>query len=251
MGTMAALPPWLPGRTARLIEETVLRLEGTLGQDLVAAFLVGVSLSPARQGRERSPEIVALCTDRSLGDVARLGRALAPVMRKGARLRLLTESELRGSCDVFALELSEWKARHCLLHGADPLTALTISRADLRHSLETELRGLSRRMRNRVLTGLATDRHRDDPQQAVLDGIERLVVISRHALALLGGDDTAEDDALLRELAVRAGADPDPLLRHLFQIRHAGKVDPAEVLAALLQVVQPAAAFIDALRIEA
>lgn len=244
------MPAWLPQRTLRLIDRTVQILVASLKQDLAAAILVGAAMNPARHDRARAPEIVAFTSDTVLEDLAALARPLSEVMSAGVRVRLLTRGELRGSCDVFALEIAEWQARHQRLHGEDLLAGLVVTPRHLRHALETELRGLSRRIRNRVLAGLATET-RDDPRQAVLDGIDCLVVASHHGLSLLGQAPPAEEAELLRAFAARAGADAEPLLRHLAAVRQgATSFAPAAVLAALLQVVHPATELIDKLELE-
>ena len=232
------------------MERTVASLQSVFGAKLEGALLVGAAMSPAHQHRGRAPEIVAVVTDggQDLGAVA---RGLHGPMSEGARLRLLTRRELERSCDVFALEIAEWKARHHLLHGEDVLAGLTVHRADLRRGLETELRGLGRRIKNRVLTGLATDGKRDDPHQAIVDGIDRLVVAAHHSLVLLGASPPPEEPATLRALAAKAGADAEPLLGHLARLRGGEtRFDALEVLVALLALVEPAIELVDGLAVE-
>jgi hypothetical protein len=248
---MAEIPAWLPPPTRGLIERTVQALEKTLGPQLESALLIGAAMNPARHDRVRAPEILAIVADAAARDLLPLCRGLSGVMRRGARVRVLTRRELVRSCDVFALEIADWKARHRTLSGADPLQDLAICRADLRRSIEQELRGLSRRIRNRVLAGLATRERRDDPHQAVLDGIDRLEVAAFHALQLLHETPPAEEAALLRRLAQRADADAEPLLQWIARIRQGeADFDPAQALQALLAVVGPAAELIDGLKIE-
>jgi hypothetical protein len=243
----AQVPPWLPPRAARLIAQTVVALAEALGPRLEAAILVGAAMNPARQDRARAPEILAIAAPEALEDLTLLSLRLREFMLQGVRVRALTHDELAGSCDVFALEVADWKDRHRLLHGRDPLPALSVSPAHLRHALETELRGLSRRIRNRVLAGLATDQRRDDPALALGDGVDRLTVVAHHALLLAGEAPPREEAALLSRLAACAGADAGPLLEHLARLRSGDHLEPAAALHALLQVVQPATAYIDRL----
>lgn len=244
---------WLPAPTRKLIDQTVAALSGALGNDLESAALVGNAMSPARADRARFPEIIALApAPRLLADLAPIARALHDVMVAGARVRLLSRLELNRSCDVFTLEIAEWKARHHLLHGTDIFEKLTWTPADMRHSLETELRGISRRIRNRVLAGVATDGARDDPQQAVRDGIDRLLVAAYHGLGLLGEEPPAEEPALLKAFAARVGGDAEPLQKHLTAARTGHALsDPIAALSELLAIVEPAIVAIDAWKPEA
>jgi hypothetical protein len=238
---------WLPAATRKLIDQTVAALSGALGEDLEAAALIGNAMNPARGDRARNPEIIALAPAPRLADLAPIARALHDVMVAGARVRLLSRLELHRSCDVFTLEIAEWRARHHLLHGADIFENLTWTPAEMRHSLETELRGISRRIRNRVLAGVATDGARDDPQQAVRDGIDRLLVAAYHALGLLGEEQPAEESAVLRAFAARVGGDAEPLQRHLTAARTGHALsNPIVALGELLAIVEPAIVMIDA-----
>jgi hypothetical protein len=54
--------------------------------------------------------------------------------------RLFTERELRESCDVFPVEMMDMKQSRKVLAGKDVLAELGISRANLRHQVEMELR---------------------------------------------------------------------------------------------------------------
>ena len=243
-------PEWLPARSWQLVERSVAALREALGERLAAAVLVGTAANPAHQHRARAPEILAVVGDGAL-DAAALARGLRGPMGDGARVRLVSRRELARSCDVFALEVAEWKARSLLLFGDDPFAALEVRPADLRHGLETELRGLGRRIKNRVLTGLATGEKRDDPRQAVIDGVDRLVVVAHHALLLLGADPPHDEPALVRALAERAKADAEPLLAELARVRAGERIDPAQALEALLAVVEPATTLVDELTVPA
>jgi hypothetical protein len=243
------LPDWLPKPAASLIEATASALERALGKELEALFLVGAAMTPARQDRSRAPELVAIVAPRALDRLGALADALRPAMREGARVRVLSSRELERSCDVFTLEIADWRARHLLLRGKDPFGALAWTRADLRRSLETEVRGLSRRLRNRVLTGLATDGQRDDAARAIVDGLERLVTIAHHALDLLGDAPPSEEDALLRAIALRADANVEPLLALRKRARAGEKLDPLPALATLLVVIDAVAELVDRLEI--
>lgn len=246
------VPPWLPPRAARHIEQAVTALASALGPDLEAAALVGAAMNPARADRGQAPEVLAITTDGALRDLAPLARALHDPMKAGVRVRVLTRRELQRSCDVFALEIAEWKARHALLHGVEPFAGCESSRADLRRAIETELRGLSRRIRNRVLTALATDATRDDPRAALLAGVDRLVVSAWHALRLAGEAPPAEEPAILRALAARvdAAAAADALVPHLDALRRGAKVDTLAALYALLALVDRAIDHVDSLAVE-
>jgi hypothetical protein len=237
---------WLPSKTNDQLRAVASALEGALGERLACAALVGVAMNPARQDRARAPEVIAV-VDGEI-DVPALAGKLREPMKRGVRVRVITTHELDRSRDVFGLEIAEWKARHQLLAGRDVFETLEIAPADLRRGVEVELRGLSRRIRNRVLTGIATDR--DDPSDAVLAGFDRLLVASFHALVLLKETPPREEPAILTAIGARAKADPAPLFGHLTTLRRGeGKLDALGALAALLAFTAEVTELVDAMNV--
>jgi hypothetical protein len=242
---------WLPSRTNQLIEQAVRSLQQALGDGLDAALLVGTAMNPSRADRARAPEVLAMIGSGVQLDVHALARALHGPMTAGARVRIVTRRELERSCDVFALEIADWKARHRVLLGEDPLSELAVKPAHLRHALETELRGLSRRIRNRLLTGLATDAQRDDPKNAVIAGFDGFVVAAYHALALLGEEPPSDEPAIVRAFVKHLGLGATRFLGHLEILRKGEqKLDLVEAFGALSELIEPAIELVDAHEVE-
>jgi hypothetical protein len=239
---------WLPRRTNDLIEAGVTALDRALGAALESAILVGDAMNPARGDRARAPEIVAIVSASVARDVAKLAEAVGPVMKSGLRVRVITDEEARRATDVFALEMSEWKDRHLLLAGADLVGPLTVSPRDLRASIELELRALARRIRNRVLTGIATER--DDATAALVAGYDSFLVAAHHALPLFGETAPSDEPGLARAVSKRVGGDPARFLEALAALR-AGRTVPSEARAymALMDLVEPLTAAVDALEV--
>ncbi len=241
--------PWLPRPTNELLGRAVAALQAALGAQLVSALLVGNAMNPARADRARAPEILAIVVPPLA--LAKLAERLHDPMSEGARVRVLTEDDLVKSADVFALELAEWKARHRVLAGRDLLASLTPTRAHLRHGIETELRGLTRRMRNRVLTALATDSRRDDPFDGVVAGYDRLLVSAYHTLALLGEAPPASEHAIVHAIATETGAEAAPFLEKLDALRQGGRFQPIAALEVLLTFAEPLIELVDSMEIPA
>lgn len=237
---------WLPRRTNDVLERTVAALGLALGERLLAAVLVGNAVNPARFDRGREPEVLAVVASAADIDLVAVSSELAGPMRAGARVRLVSRRELERSCDVFALEIADWKARHILLAGEDPFTGLAVTPEHLRHGIEVELRGLARRTRNRLLAGLATHDRRDDVHAAILAGYDRFLVASYHALSLLGEVPPVEEPAIVKRIAERLKAPADPFLSHLALLRHGeSREDPIAGHHALLGLLSPLIDLID------
>lgn len=236
--------PWLPAAANALVADAVSALEGALGMELVSASLVGAAMNPSRADRARAPEILVVVAHGDRIHLPELSRSLAPVMSRNARIRVITKRELERSLDVFALEIADWKARHRVLSGVDLLGEVEIARKDLRHAIETELRGLVRRLRNRLLAGLAA--HRDDPTDAILAGYDRVIVSAFHALTLAREEAPASETAVLERIGAIAGVRADDFSATLSTIRRAeARVDPVKAFDVLLGFTEKLIEWVD------
>ncbi|MFO7563328.1 MAG: hypothetical protein R6X02_11855 [Enhygromyxa sp.] len=186
----------LPEGSRALIEAAVAAVERALGDQLIAACLIGAAARPELLivARELSPEALRV-----------LAQALAEPLQAGLQIRTVTDPELRGSVDVHALELAQWRDSNRLLAGRDPFAELEIAAVDLRHEIERALRTLGHRLRNRLLWCLATEQRRLDA--LLRESLERLIGLARQSLRLLG-EPTPEDDGAALEAFLRwAGAE--------------------------------------------
>lgn len=237
---------WLPAKSLAAIDAAKSAIERALGDRCVAVVLIGAALNPTRGDRAQSPELLVVAKRDYLGRMSALAEALAPSMRGGVRVRVLTEEEVERAADVFALEFAEWKARHRVLAGADPFAKTEVTPANLRHAIELELRSLSRRVRNRVLAGIAAGPSRDDPAQAIRDGVDRLMVAVHHLLVLADKSDLRDESAMLEAVEKRCSVDTKALRGALASIRSAkSPPSPIDALSALLAVSDGVAQWVD------
>ncbi len=217
--------PWLPAAIRQRVQQAADEITRAMGDHVEAIVLVGPSAHPERHDRGRPPEILVVASEASVEDLHRLAEQVHDSMRQGVRLRVLTRDELERSADVFTIEVAEYKAHHVLLAGSDPFADVSWTRDDMRRSVEQGLRGLKRRVRNRVLTGIGTDGQRDDPHLALAQGLERLLVLSRHALELLGETPPRADGRLLEMLGSKLGRDTSALRKQLERARLGKRLD--------------------------
>lgn len=223
-------PEHLPESTRGLLRAAVDTIGRVLSKNLRAVALVGPAARPERPDRARAPELVVVVGDLDVSEVDQLGRALRPLTKQGLRVRLLTAEELSTSTDVFTLEAAEWRAHHHLLFGEDPFATLTWTQDDLRRSLETNARALRRRLRNRVLGGLARDPKGDEVSRAVVDAVDALSIVIEQALLLGGRAAAGTEAARLTAFAELVHADLSGLEAITGQVRRGEHLD---VLAAL------------------
>ncbi|HEX6645288.1 MAG TPA: nucleotidyltransferase domain-containing protein [Gemmatimonadales bacterium] len=120
---------------------------------------------------------------------------------------LLSRAEWERATDVFPIEITDMQAAHRVLRGADPLAGLTVSRADLRRALETELRGKLLRLRQGYT--LLAERPRELGALAASSAATALVLF-RCLLSLVERPAPPTDgEAIVRTVSGLAGFDPD------------------------------------------
>jgi|GEM_PF-2089558 len=229
---------WLPQRTADLVRSAAAAAKERLGEDFVAALLVGNALHPERADRGLRPQLLLVARSLPPTSLAGLASSLKSSIREGVRPRTVTVSELERGADVFALELAEWKARHWLVDGTDPLGTIEIAPANLRHAIEFQLRGLGRRLRNRVLVGLS-GHGREDTKRAIFDAMDALSVACHHALVCWGEEPPSFDAEVLRAIAKRSEADASHVVTLFNEVQKTGRIGSVEqALAALLPFIE-------------
>ena len=137
----------------RWLDELVAKLRSALGDRLESVVLYGSGASNSEFQPEFS-DLNVLCVVRDNGGASLA--AMGPAARWWTAKRqpsplVLTNEELTQAADVFAIELTDMKAKHRVLFGADPLQTLGVPMQLHRLQLERELRVNLIRLRQRYL----------------------------------------------------------------------------------------------------
>ncbi|CAN5194724.1 hypothetical protein BH20GEM2_BH20GEM2_00370 [soil metagenome] len=203
-------------RLERLAEE----LEQLFGAELRCVLLYG---SAARgHFHPGASDLNVLVLLRSLG-AAELRRA-APLARRWAAggnppPLLMSESEWRGSGDVFPIELEDMRHAHRVLRGGDPFAGLAADPEHLRLQCEHELKAKQILLRERFLLAA------DEPAELgrlLQAAFSPLLALFRTTLRVADGGLPADAAGVLRATGELAGFDPAALLTVL-EARRAGR----------------------------
>lgn len=160
---------------------------------------------------------------------------------------LLTEEEVGGSTDCFAIEFHDIRESHRILAGRDVIAGLAVDESFYRAQVEHELRAKLLRLRQKAAGTL----HDKEPlRRMLLDSVSTFCVLFRHALKLHG----VEPGVKKREIVARAretfGIDAGPFER-LLDVREQRvkprDLDPLAVLDGYLAAVGAVAAAVDRL----
>ena len=188
-------------------EEYAKRLAGAYGESLVAVVLYG---SAARGDYRAGVSDLNLLVILHAADAATLrrGSALAQewVAVGNPPPLVLGEAEWRESADVFAIEYSDMRDAHVILHGASPFAGLDIQWDDLRLQCEHELKTKQSRLREHYLLA--------DSGEAVgkllMYSFPTFLTLFRTGLRLAGREVSRAPEEVIGAIASLAGFDPAP-----------------------------------------
>jgi hypothetical protein len=221
------------------LEQLVAKLQAAFGDRLVSVVLYGSAASGDHQPKFSDYNV--LCVLKQIGR-AEL-EASEPVFQwwraQGSPAPLLlTEAEVAGSTDCFAIEFHDIRQHHLLLHGRDVITPLVLDDCFYRAQVEHDLRAKLLRLRQKAAGMLSEP---DQLRRLLADSVSTFCVLFRHALALHGVEAPAKKRDVVH--AVSAAFSVDSLaFERLLDIREervkAREVDPVGVLDAYLRGIE-------------
>ena len=212
------------------IEELVSQLRSAYADALRAVVLYGSAAGGEHHARHSNYNVLVIVQSltfeamRAAGAVARAWEGAgnpAPLT--------LTEAEWKSSVDVFAIEHADIRERHRVLfaaHGFDLLGGITVSLRDVRAQLEYEALGTLLRLRGRILASEvdATSRAR-----LLTTSAGQVLVLFRALVRLAGEIPPADNEALCRAAAARAGFDAEPFVAVVAHRRGTSRLDSGRV----------------------
>ncbi len=207
------------------LEATLTALSAAVSQQLGAALVSLVLYGEAADGASWQPDGVAnLLVIAHRVDVELLDQLAEPLReaRRQAHLgvMVLTEAELRSSCDVFPTKFLNMREHHTVLYGSDPLADLVIARDHLRLRCEQEVKNILLRLRQAYL-GRA---HRTELLARTLHETAAALVATLAAVTALGSGQAAPDgEAVLAQIERDLGLSLTPVREALA----AHDLDPA------------------------
>lgn len=160
---------------------------------------------------------------------------------------MLSADELARSLDIFAIEYSDIRDAHRVLHGDDPFAGLEIRTEHLRLQCERELKGGLIQLREHFL--LAAD-DAEELGTLLVRSVTTFVVLFRTLLRLTGDELPTDEQRVVRLAAERVGFDAAPMLRVLAARRGGEPLRPAAddpIVVGYLDAVARTVAYVDGL----
>jgi len=116
-------------------------------------------------------------------------------------------SEIADSSDVFPIEFIDMSRNRRVLAGRDPLEGIDVSRANLRHQVEYELRGKLIRLRRFYIPASESA---ERLTRLLVESLNTFARLFSHALDLAGASVQGSQQEIVRAAVARFGLDATP-----------------------------------------
>ncbi len=230
----------LPETVTHALEAFLPQLKATYEKSLVMTALYGSAPAGSWVKGVSDINILAVVDKADPGRLIALGKKARKTLEKyRITLHLLSKQELLTSSDIFPVEYLELQDAMVLLQGVNLFSEMKIEAANLRHQVESMLRGgvqTLRRIlimtagRNKLL--LSALRDWSGSQLSLFKALERLTRSDKESNGMAAYQNPAELTTLLGE---RLNIDPHPL-QELLELRtRSAEPDAAEKTATAVQ----------------
>jgi hypothetical protein len=225
-----------PATGEALLNQLVEKLRKAYGDALVSVVLYGSAVAGDQQARFSDYNVLCVLTEITPAQLASSEEVFRWWREQGnPSPLLLTEAEVAGSTDSFAIEFHDLLRQHRILFGRDVISTLHIDDAFYRAQVEHELRAKLLRLRQKA-AGMLSDP--DLLRRLLADSISTFCVLFRHALILHGDEGPATKRDVIARARERFGIDTQPFER-LLDLREervkARDVDAANLLASYMK----------------
>ena len=163
MAEPAATANTLPAEIQAGLDRFRDEMETALGPELVALMVYGdVLCRDVNRSRLDGVNVMVVLRQVRLAD---LDKIMKPVKAAGKKIGLVpmvvSETDIKGSADVFPIKFLQIKHHHKLLYGTDVFQGMEVSKAHLRLRCEQELKNLMLRTRPRARAEQWSEGRRD------------------------------------------------------------------------------------------
>src|SRR4051812_32680200 len=190
------------------LDDLVSQLKTAFGADLTAVVLYG-SAAGGDHNPKRSDHNVLVVVKAVPMSAAQAISATARAWSDAGNPPPLvfTESEWRGSSDVFPMEYADILDRNRVLYGNSPLDGIAVRSEDLRLQLENETMGKLLQLRRALLANASDDKKLLE----MLGGTASAVMVIFRSVCRLHGETPAADNGrLIEQVARLAHLDAQP-----------------------------------------
>jgi hypothetical protein len=229
-----------------ILDELVTRLRRAFDAQLISVVLYGSAAVGDRHERYSDYNVLCVLDQVTPRELARSEEIFRWFRERGNPAPLLLSEVEAATCtDCFAIEFSDIKAQHQVLHGRDVISGIEIDTSFYRAQVEHELRAKLLRLRQKA-SGVLSEK--DLLRKLLGDSLSTFSVLFRHSLLLSGHDAPLRKREIVAKAAQVFGFDPTPFER-LLDLREdrikAREVDPQAALEGYLRGISAVVEAVD------
>ncbi len=212
---------------------------------LVSVILYGSAVKGRFSDGISDVNVLILIAEESPDEVISLGKKSSRLIWKNRITPLiLTISEFINSADVFPMEYLDIRNSRKVIYGSDVTEKLQITKANLRHQVEEQLRGSITSLRGTLLRGRGKAAV---SKRFLKEWFGAQNALFRGLLRLKGEDEIPSDpEEIAGRLSEVFGVSTDAL-RDISRFRNGEKLDPNTVVKKLLSLLSQVAASVDSM----
>lgn len=170
----------------KILNKFINDLKETFKERLSSVFLYGSYALDYNPGKAADINIMVIIKDLHAQDLKLAHKFSTAFVKINNSIPIfMDEEEWFNSCDVYAIEYSDIKARNKILYGQDLIQGLKIDKKDLRLQCEREVKNLLIRLRQ---TYLAKNSDKNVMKNLIKTSSKTFVAAFRTILTLLGQD---------------------------------------------------------------
>jgi predicted nucleotidyltransferase len=226
-------------------EEFVPLSKEILGASLASVILYGSAVKGQFSDGISDVNLLILITDDHSDSVITFGKKAARLIRKNRMSPLImTVDGFINSADVFPMEYLDIRSSRKVIYGSDVTEQLEITKANLRHQVEEQLRGSITSMRSALLHGKGKAR---TSKLFLKEWFGAQNALFRGLLRLKGEEKIPQaPEALAGALGNAFGVSTDILL-DITRLRNGEKLDPVSAVKGLLLLLTDLVGSVDSM----
>lgn len=187
----------LPEKLKDTLNEFIIRLKNTYGEELISVVLYGSSASGEFTTRYSNVNLLVILKDTSLDNLNKISTLITRHKFQMIKPLFFSEGYIKRSIDVFPIEFLDMKENHIVLHGKDVLSSLAIDIKNLRFQCEQELKAKLVNIKDAYLR----IRNKQELKRLLFISFTSIIHILRNLVRLKGNSPSYLKEDVLKDIS--------------------------------------------------
>ena len=187
----------LPEKLKDTLNEFIIRLKNTYGEELISVVLYGSGASGEFTTRYSNVNLLVILKDTSLDNLNKISTLITRHKFQMIKPLFFSEGYIKRSIDVFPIEFLDMKENHIVLHGKDVLSSLAIDIKNLRFQCEQELKAKLVNIKDAYLR----IRNKQELKRLLFSSFTSIIHILRNLVRLKGNSPSYLKEDVLKDIS--------------------------------------------------